>query len=134
MTTYLEPHKALLIYDDECLLCHTSLQFILQRDRKDQFRFTSSHSEFAQELGDTNMTKSVVLIYQNQTYFKSRAVIKVLALLGGRWKFLSVIFEIFPTFLADLVYNIIAKNRYQWFGRMTKCALPNDEWRKKLIS
>lgn len=134
MTTSLEPNKALLIYDDQCLLCHYSLQFILQRDRKDQFRFTSSHSSIAQNIMGAQMTKSVVLIYQNQTYFKSQAAIKALALLGGKWKFLSIIFQFIPTFLANLVYSIIAKYRYQWFGKMTQCALPNNDWTKKLIS
>lgn len=134
MTTSLEPNKALLIYDDKCLLCHSSLQFILKRDHEDQFRMTSFHSSLAKELLDSKMLQTVVLIYQNQTFIKSRAVIKTLSLLGGKWKFLGVILQLFPTFLADSFYNIIAKYRYQWFGKMTKCALPDNDWRKKLIS
>ena len=134
MTTSLEPNKAILIYDDLCLLCHYSLQFILRKDGEDQFRFTGNHSSTAQKLVGSRVMESVVLIYQNQIYIKSRAAITALAILGGKWKLLSIILHLFPTFLADWVYSIIAKCRYQWFGKMTKCNLPNPSWAKKLIS
>lgn len=134
MTTSLEPNKALLIYDDQCMLCHSSLQFILRRDNKDKFRITSFQSSIAQQFMNSKMSQTVVLIYQNQTYIKSRAVIQTLSLLGRKWKTLAIILQLFPTFLADFFYNIVAKYRYQWFGKLTKCSVPNNDWRKKLIS
>ncbi len=134
MISSLEPNKAILIYDDQCLLCHYSLQFVLQRDGKDQFRFTNRHSSIAQKLVGSKMTESVVLVSRYKIYIKSRAAIKTFALLGGKWKLFSLILQLFPTFLADWVYNIIAKYRYQWFGKMTKCELLNPSWTKKIIS
>ena len=36
-------------------------------------------------------------------------------------------FIIVPGFIRDVVYNIIAKNRYKWFGKKEACWIPTPE-------
>ena len=117
-----------LYFDGICNLCSWAVQFILKRDHKDQFYFSSLQSRYAQNQLDKHgiqslESSSVILQSGEQLYFKSEAVFKVLSQLGGLWKLL-LIFQILPSSLTDSVYDLVAKNRYSWFGKKDQCMVP----------
>lgn len=73
------------------------------------------------------------VLYQNgKVYKRSTAALKVLMLLGGFWK-LAGIFWIVPAFLRNAVYDFIARNRYQWFGKFDQCKIPTPEQRSLFL-
>ena len=119
--------QTILYYDGLCILCNKSIRFIINRDRKNQFKIGFLNSLKKQDKYD-----SVVLVHKGIKYQYSTAVIKSLILLGGIYKLAALLF-IFPKSLRDFVYKIIAKNRYKWFGKHNICPTLPKEWNARLI-
>lgn len=119
--------QTILYYDGLCVLCNKSMRFIIDRDRKNQFKIG-----FVNELKNQDKQDSVVLVHKGIKYNYSNAVIKSLILIGGIYKLAALLF-IFPKSLRDFVYKIIAKNRHKWFGRHNTCPTLPQEWKERLI-
>ncbi len=137
-----EDPRAVALYDGVCKFCSGATQFILARDRRDRFRFAPLQGPFGQSvlarqgrpLDDLD-TFYLVLDPGRPTQrvlTKSDAGLEVLRRLGGPYA-LAVIFRLVPRFVRDAVYDVIARNRYRWFGRLDACAVPRPEWRAKFI-
>lgn len=58
---------------------------------------------------------SVLLIEGDRVYKKSSAILRISKYLPDLWS-LGQIFFLFPPFLRDALYDVIARNRYRWFG------------------
>jgi predicted DCC family thiol-disulfide oxidoreductase YuxK len=121
-----------VLFDGVCNLCCNTVQFIIQHDPKQQFRFAQLQSNAGKALltkhpcvDATNMN-SVILLMNNRVYTKSTAALLIAKKLKGFWPLLYTLI-IIPTFIRDAVYAFIAQNRYRWFGKKATCWLPNDE-------
>ena len=126
-------NKFIILFDGVCNLCNTSVNFIIKKDKKNKFMFTSLQSDVAKKLllqfnskiNDNNLG-SIVLIKQNKIYYKSTAAL----IIGKELKFpynLSFLFIIIPKFIRDFIYDVIAKNRYKWFGKKDTCIIPSED-------
>jgi predicted DCC family thiol-disulfide oxidoreductase YuxK len=129
--------KNIVLFDGICNLCNASVRFIIKRDRKDNFYFASLQGSAGQELlrkfnVEADQFNSFVLIEKNKIFTRSEAVLRVLKILGRGWKFLHA-FIILPKFIRDGIYNLIAKNRYKWFGKKQECPMPLPEWKAKFL-
>ncbi|GAA0429728.1 thiol-disulfide oxidoreductase DCC family protein [Virgibacillus salarius] len=125
-----------ILFDGVCNFCDQSVQFILKRDKQEQFTFASLQGDAGQELlkrnyVPTNMN-SFILIDGNKAYFKSTAALRVCKELNGAWKLLYG-FMIIPKPLRDFLYGVIANHRYEWFGQKQSCTLPSPETRKRFL-
>lgn len=126
-----------ILFDGVCNLCNASVQWVLRRDRRGQFRFAALQSEpgqqllrqfgLAQEHFDT-----VVLVADGQVFVRSEAAIEIARRLGGGWR-LAGSLRVFPLFLRDALYRWVARNRYRWFGRQAACWLPNAALRERFL-
>lgn len=119
--------QTILYYDGKCVLCNKSIRFIIDRDRKNQFKIG-----LIDEYKNVRKEDSIILVHNGIKYNYSNAVIKSLILIGGIYKFAILLF-IFPKSLRDFAYKIIAKNRYRWFGKQNTCPIFPEEWKKRLI-
>lgn len=122
---------SIILFDGVCNLCNRAVQFVIKRDNKNQFLFASLQSEEVKQILEEhnfsmNKMDSFFLAENGKIYDRSTAALKVLKKLNGLWSFFYV-FIIVPRFIRDGVYNIIAKNRYQWFGRKDECIIPTPE-------
>lgn len=129
--------QPVVLFDGVCNLCESSVLFLIQRDRKKQLYFASLQSEYSKSLlkvfGQSNETlDSIIFVDQNQIYLKSTAALKIAMRLGGLFK-LCWIFFIVPRFLRDLVYDLVAKRRYRWFGQKNQCMMPTPELRDRFL-
>ena len=126
-----------ILFDGVCHLCAASVQFVIKRDPQQRFRFARLQSAVAQQLlaahdAADNGLDSVILIYRGQLYRKSRAALRTALLLHRAWPLLGV-FLLVPRFIADPVYDYIGRHRYQWFGKMDACGLPDTEQRWRFL-
>ena len=117
----------IIYYDGLCVLCNKSIRFIINRDRKNQFKIGLLDAFKSEDKLD-----SVVLVHKGIKYNYSNAIIKSLILIGGVYK-LAVILYIFPKSFRDFIYKIIAKNRYKWFGKHNTCPTLPEKWKERLI-
>lgn len=128
--------ERIILFDGECNFCDSSVQFILKRDPKGLFKFASLQSDIGKKLIRKHQVPtdidSFVFIEDNKCYFKSSAALRVCKHLKGAWKFLYYLWLV-PRPIRDLFYNIIAKNRYRWFGKKVSCMLPSPEERRRFL-
>jgi len=127
----------IIIFDGVCNLCNASVNFVIKKDRKNIFRFTTLQSSAGQKLLEQFQfsplkTDSFVLIDRGKAYEKSSAALRVLHHLPWHWKILSI-FRIIPKFLRNFIYDFIAKNRYAWFGRKEECMIPSPSLKAKFL-
>lgn len=134
-----EPKKseAILLFDGVCNTCNAVVSFLLEHDTKKQILFASLQSENGKKIAIANgvnpeLLETVVLVHQGRTYVRSEAVVQVLKLLGGAYKWLAA-FEILPLALRDTVYRSFAKNRYRLFGKKDTCRIPTDEEKSRFL-
>jgi|SRR3954471_827195 predicted DCC family thiol-disulfide oxidoreductase YuxK len=133
----MEDPKAIVLFDGVCHFCNSSVNFIIKHDKKDYFRFTPLQSEKGKALLQLFNTEdfgmdSLVLIENNSIYRRTTAVLKIAKQLNGLY-FLLYAFIIIPRFLRDGIYNLVAKNRYKWFGKYENCMVPTPEVKEKFI-
>jgi predicted DCC family thiol-disulfide oxidoreductase YuxK len=120
-----------ILFDGVCNLCNASVQFVIKHDKKRLFRFASLQSSFGESiLKQYNLPadtfNSFILLDDNKIYTRSTAALLVAKKLSGIIKLLYGFIAV-PKFIRDLVYNIIAKNRYKWFGKKEACRVPTQE-------
>lgn len=127
--------KQLILFDGVCNFCNNTVNFIIKKDKKDQFRFASLQSEIGQTLlgGLPSNTDSIVYVRNQKVLVKSTAALYIATDLGYPFKILAI-FRLIPTSWRDSCYDYIAKNRYRWFGKTEQCEIPTEQNRKKFIS
>lgn len=126
----------IILFDGICNLCNSSVQFILKKDQSGKFKFASLQGEKGQNLlikhGLNTDINSFVLIENGKSYTKSSAALRVCKHLNGTCK-IALVFFILPRFIRDYLYDIVAKNRYKWFGKQESCMLPLPEWKNRFL-
>ncbi|MBK7756243.1 MAG: DUF393 domain-containing protein [Deltaproteobacteria bacterium] len=63
---------------------------------------------------------------------RSRAVFLTLRELGGVWSWIALL-RVFPAFLTDLGYRVVASIRYRVWGELDACRLPSPEERARFL-
>ena len=134
----LPENKKIILFDGVCNLCNQTVLRIIKLDKKDNFRFTSLQSEMGKKIIehlkiDTSKVDSIILFEPKTAYYlKSTAALKIIGTFGGIWV-VSKFLLFFPSFIRDFVYDIIARNRYKWFGKKDQCMIPTPDLLSKFI-
>jgi predicted DCC family thiol-disulfide oxidoreductase YuxK len=137
MFTVLE-NKKVILFDGVCNLCNSAINQVIDFDKKNTFLFTALQSKTGQEITkqlgiDTTKVDSIILYENNMAYYiKSTAAIKIMNDLGGLWV-LTKLLWIFPENFRNYIYDIVAKNRYKWFGKKENCRIPTPELKAKFL-
>ena len=126
-----------VLFDGVCNLCNSSVQFLIRRDKHERLRFASLQSEFGQEtLKKFNLPEkefnSFVFLENEKIYLRSAAALRIAYYLGGCWRIFQI-FWIVPPFIRNAIYDLIARNRYKWFGKKTECMMPSPELKKRFL-
>ena len=121
------PH-GLILFDGVCVLCSRGCGFVSKRDRRGYFRFVpmqlTEGRPLAEQLGiNPDRPVSFAFVANGQAYVKSEAVLRIARELP-RWQW-TWLFHFIPRVIRDAIYDLVARNRYRWFGRRDACILPN---------
>lgn len=136
-----ETTRPILFFDGECNLCNGGVQFIIRQDKKERFLFAPLQSarglQAKSDLGNIpEFSKkdpdSFILFYNNRYFIKSTAALETAKLLGGIWNVAYLGF-ILPRFVRDWVYDLVARNRYKWFGKRNECMMPTPQLKKRFL-
>jgi predicted DCC family thiol-disulfide oxidoreductase YuxK len=110
---------------------------VIKHDPEGLFRFASLQSDSGQQLlaeyrlQQTDFN-SFVLIDENKVFTRSTAALRVAKKLKGLIR-LSGGFIFVPSLIRDGVYDLIAKNRYKWFGKKDSCMIPTPELESRFL-
>lgn len=134
--------RHLILYDGVCGLCHRFVRFVLARDHRRRFRFTSVQSDCGRavlaahgEPSDGLETIRVAVDYESgspRLLARAAAVLFVLDRLGRPWS-LAAVFRVLPPGLSDRIYDRIAAHRYRLFGRYPACMIPDSDHRDRFL-
>ena len=134
----LPPSKKIILFDGVCNLCNSAVQFVIQHDKKDVFRFVALQSELGQEIlnhiGIDPKNIDSIILYEPgiSYYYKSSAALQIAKHLDGILHY-GTVFRIIPTGISNLIYDYIAKNRYKWYGKKESCMIPTPELKAKFL-
>ena len=133
---FLESKNLVLFYDGYCNLCSSLTQFVKDIDSKAVIQYAPLQSpevkEFLASYGiDTNNITTVVCALEGKIYTKSTAVIKVMQQLPGL-SLTAGLLLLVPVQIRDSIYELVANNRYQWFGQREECFIADQEISNKV--
>jgi predicted DCC family thiol-disulfide oxidoreductase YuxK len=138
MIDQLPEGKKIIIFDGVCNLCNSSINYIIDNDKNDIFRFVSLQSDLGIALQnylgiEIDNIDSIILYNPNEAYYlRSTAALKIMKEFSGLWK-LSTIAFLLPRIFRDKIYDFIASNRYKWFGKEDNCRIITPELKSKFL-
>ncbi|NNJ25733.1 thiol-disulfide oxidoreductase DCC family protein [Alienimonas chondri] len=125
-----------LFFDGVCGLCSASVDWLIARDPHGVLRFAPLQGETAEQFlpeSDRGCLDSLVLLDDAGRSRRSRAVLRALRHLGGRWSVVGRILWFVPSPLRDVGYRLVSKVRYAVWGKKETCRLPTAEERERFL-
>ncbi|MEZ8002251.1 MAG: thiol-disulfide oxidoreductase DCC family protein [Patiriisocius sp.] len=128
---------SIILFDGVCNLCNGAVNFVINRDPGNVFKFTPLQEKqgvllLKKHAIDAKMLDSIVLIENGNVYIKSSAALRIAKKMSNLWPLFFALL-IIPRFMRDGVYDFIAKNRYKWFGKKEQCMIPTPGLREKFL-
>ena len=113
---------------------------MIERDKEGRFDFASLQSDAARrELVKVMGTKeidalpdSIVLLDSDGVHIRSTAALRIVRGLGSRFALLRLGI-VLPRPIRDVIYDLIARNRYRWFGRRDTCMMPTPDIAQRFL-
>ncbi len=129
--------QKIILFDGVCNLCSAFFSFVYLYEKNPVLRFGWIQSEEAKDLLKlhnlpVDKMDTIIFIEDDQSYIKSEAVIKISKYLKFPWCLLKT-GVILPRFVRDSIYDFVARNRYNWFGKKDSCLIPTGDLKKRFI-
>ncbi len=131
----IQEQRPILFFDGICGLCNGFIDFLLQEERTPIYQFSPLQGDAARHYLDESHRSQLdsLALWENQTVLrKSSAALKCLVDVGGIWGLFRIFYWV-PISIRDWVYDIIASNRYQMFGKRGTCRFPTPEERARFL-
>lgn len=125
-----EIYDNIVFFDDDCILCNKTVQWLAAKDKTQSLMFTGLNSQFTsnflplKKIREQNYD-SIILYSNSQTFLHSTAVLKTFRLLGFPYKMMGLLLLV-PKFIRDFVYKKIAKNRKRFWSQEKFCDINLD--------
>ncbi len=127
-------HRPVILFDGVCNLCNSVIRWVIERDKEGRFDFASLQSDAARKeleelLGAEEMDAlpdSIVLLDSEGVHTRSAAALRIARGLDSPYTLLRL-GVVLPRPIRDAVYDLIARNRYRWFGRRDTCMTPSPD-------
>jgi predicted DCC family thiol-disulfide oxidoreductase YuxK len=129
--------SSVILFDGVCNLCNGVVQFVIERDPGARFQFAALQTDAAARLIESTgfqgrIPDSIVLIEDGQVWTRSTAALRIARRLSFPWFAINV-FKVVPRPLRDWIYNLVAGNRYAWFGQRETCMVPTPALRARFL-
>lgn len=124
-----------VVFDGYCVMCSNFVSWLAKHDTQKKIFYTTFESNFLnKKYPDIKLADTVFVIDCNaKTYIKSQAIKVCLEKLKHK-KLLVSLIKMVPIKFADLIYNIVAKMRYVFFGKKKLCTIPNDIVKSRILT
>ncbi|WP_106744813.1 thiol-disulfide oxidoreductase DCC family protein [Yoonia maritima] len=126
------------VMDATCALCSWGARMIHRLDKSGEIKIAPIQSETGAALMRDNgldpLDPDTWLFIENGTVWRDfDALIRVGQRSGG-WGRMFVALRVIPRPIRNWLYARVARNRYAMFGRGDICAIPNPEFRARVLS
>lgn len=117
-------NKSTIFYDGSCTFCNTWVDIIKRLDHRNRINISTlqsvDDSTLLNKYKSNPQADTVLLLHHEKMYEKSDAVLRVISVLGFPFNLLSI-FRIVPRSFRDKFYDLIARNRYRFGGKINSC-------------
>ena len=117
-------NKLLILFDGLCPICNSCVRFITKINHNKRIVFCSMESELGSkiinDLNLSNISDSIVVIEKDAYYTNGQAIKRIVDKFTGIYSICKLI-KLFPIFVIDFIYQIIAKNSYLIFNKYKEC-------------
>lgn len=130
-------NKKIILFDGVCHLCDWMVLFVLKRNKKKDIYFAPLQSDQGAKLLEQfeypkGFDGKIVFIENGEVFDGSTACLKIVKYLSLPWNLFQVCI-IIPKVIRDSIYQIIARNRFRWFGKKDICSLPKTEDKHRFL-
>ena len=126
----------MILFDGVCNLCNGAVQFVIERDPAARFGFAALQSPVAARLTASSRIgdrlDSIVLVEDGRVWTQSTAALRIARRLRFPWPATYAMIVVPPP-LRDWIYNLVARNRYRWFGKRETCMVPTPALRARFL-
>jgi predicted DCC family thiol-disulfide oxidoreductase YuxK len=133
-----EPGESgIILYDGVCVLCTGWFKFVASRDTARRFFFAAIQSPhgraLAQRIGiDPDNPETNAVLLDGQVYLRSDSAIAALEALPG-WQWVRILKNV-PKPIRNALYTLIARNRYNLFGKHSVCDLGGAKYADRIVN
>ena len=134
--------QPVLLYDGECGLCNRLVRQLLRTDRAQRLKFATLQGKAGQAYLRTHGLPtedfdSLVFApdWDNPTrrpLLRTEGALAAAAVVGGAWRMVTWL-RVFPAWLRDPFYKVIARTRYALFGQFRGTPLAESEWKDRFL-
>jgi predicted DCC family thiol-disulfide oxidoreductase YuxK len=134
---FLQSSDTAVLFDGTCKLCNGWARFIIHYDHAHRIQLAAVQSPEGQELLrwaglPPDKFNTIVLISNNKVSIRSEAMFEILGRLNAPWRWLTAA-QVVPAAMRDWMYDKIALNRYQLFGRYDSIHLPTADHDRRFL-
>jgi len=124
-----------VFFDGVCNLCQSSVRYLIKYDKSKKFKFAPLQGTYAKKTLNAEHLKNLesLLFFNKKTlYKKSDAVLELCKILGG-WHNLLLVSYIIPKVIRNILYDLVAQNRYRRFGQQEHCMRPSEDLKSRFL-
>jgi len=120
--------ERVIVFDGFCHVCTGGVRFVQRHPLDPPFELVPMQRERGRALLathgiDPEDPTTFLVLDDGKVMTESDGSLHVMAALGGIWR-LTAAGRIVPKPVRDWLYRVLARNRYNWFGKRDTCYLP----------
>ena len=106
----------IVIFDGFCELCNSSISFLKNNLKNQNYLFIPSKNEEGIKLInkfnlDDIPNRSIIIIKNDKIYLRSDAILAIIDDMTSMWKVFKI-FKLFPQSARNWIYDLVAKHRH----------------------
>ncbi len=130
--------EPLIIFDGNCVLCSSGIEWMLMRDPNGTSRFATVQSRVPQALYqhyglDPVAFDSFMVLTDGVPHLRWSGALAAGRTMPAPWRWLGYAARIVPDFLGDRIYDWVQRNRFHWFGTRDTCFLPDAKQKQRFL-
>jgi len=135
-----EENRPVVLFDGVCNLCNGGVNLAIDLDPPGKLRFAALQSDAGRALlrragRDPDDISSIVLVEENGAYVKSEAVLRIATYLENpALPAAAALGMLFPGALRDVIYDLVAANRYQFLGMRDECRVGDARYDDRFVT
>ena len=128
----------LVLFDGHCNLCNGWVRFLLRHDNKDRFTFAALRPGAGARFLQTHASHlagsdSIIYWSTGRAHTRSTAALSIFRDLGAPYA-CAYLLILVPRSIRDACYDLLARNRYRWFGKDETCMMPTAELKARVVT
>ncbi len=129
----------LIIFDGECVMCSSGVQWMLARDPNGATRFAAIQEAIPRAIYahyhlDAERFDTFMVLMNGRPHVRWAGLLAAARALPAPWRWLGQAGRIVPPFIGDRFYDFVQRNRIGWFGRRDVCFAPPQTAQRRFLT